>query len=77
VVEKALEKDPARRFGSAAEMLAALRAAGGAAARLSRARRRSRRLGTAVVVVLAGLIGLAVVVPRFLNGDRVGIKGVV
>jgi eukaryotic-like serine/threonine-protein kinase len=77
VVEKALEKDPARRFGSAGEMLAALRAAGGAAARLSRARRRSRRFATAGIAVVAGLVGLALVAPRFFNRDRVVARSLV
>lgn len=71
VVEKALEKDPAHRFQSAKEMLIALRAAGGAAARLARTRRRSRRSVTLAVSGLVVVLVLALLAPRFLNGDRV------
>jgi TolB-like protein/tetratricopeptide (TPR) repeat protein len=70
VVERALEKNPEDRFDSATEMLGALRAASGAAARLARARRRNYRTVGITVAGLAGAAALATVVPRLFGGDR-------
>ncbi|HEX6791445.1 MAG TPA: protein kinase, partial [Candidatus Krumholzibacteria bacterium] len=57
VVERALQKDPAQRYASAAEMAAALRAAGGSEARIERIKRRHRR--TAIRTGLALALALA------------------
>ncbi len=61
VIEKALEKDPARRYASADEMYAALRAARSAQERIRRIQNKKRRtvlpLVAGVVVVAAAYFG--------------------
>jgi serine/threonine-protein kinase len=71
VLDQALEKEPARRYPSAGEMLAALRRAGGPAAQLERVRRKSRRTLTVGAVALLGGLLLANVIDHFMSRERV------
>jgi serine/threonine protein kinase/tetratricopeptide (TPR) repeat protein len=68
VVAKSLAKDPAQRFASAGDMLAALRSTESITVRLERAGRRNRRsimLGSAALLAAVGLV----IGPRLFDDD--------